>query len=531
MRRPILEKPVGLALLLLAAAGACRGYIPARFAARPPITDARDENPGPLPEPRSVPEPIYLAEVYLHRPLRDALSLEASPPAKDINALDEVPRSSWFVPRAIDASARALGPEAPDAPRPPFVVLPDPPLALASPGLVIRDALGQRYEVALDPGDRPEMRTGALAVAARLVWALGFNTPPVLVTRLHVQDFQLGEGANGDALSRLQAGPAPSDGARRVAVVAWPEGRPLGRSPETGTRGDDPNDVIAHEDRRTMRALKVVASWLALGALGPAKVLDRYIGLPGEGHVQHYLVGLDDALGASKVVRFGDPPPELPAGSPFMRLITLGLGPSPARRLTPLDVPAVGALSDEVDPERADLPLPYAPADRLQGSDGYWMAKRIARLCSSRSIALAIEAGKFSDRRARQRITRALEARGRTIASHWFSRVVPVELVSFSGARLELRDEAINLGLVSPKVSEYRFDFMSGDGQAVAESLWVQPRGDRLELVLPDGARRAARDYLVVQILARRAGRWLPRTFELHVRPLGESPRVVGIRH
>jgi hypothetical protein len=524
----------GWAVLALAPAAACRSYVPARFAARPAITDARDQNPVPMPSVRSVPEPAYLAEVYLHRPLREAFSLTTYPQAKDCNALDEVPRSSWFVPRAIDTGASARASEGPGGPQPPYVILPDEPLALASAGLVIRDAHGQRYEFAIDPPDRPEMRTGALAVAARLVWALGLETPQVVMARVRLDDFRVGEGAKTDALSRLQAEAPPVDDRYRVAALAWPEGKHLGRSPETGTRDDDPNDVIAHEDRRTLRALRVFASWLALAALGPQKTLDRYVGAPGQGHVVHYLVGLDDALGAGNVVRATDPPPELAGGSPFIRLISLGLARSAPRPPTRLDVPAVGGLTDDVDPERFNLPMPYSPADRLQASDGYWAAKRIGlltRTSGSAHLARAIDAGEYSDPRARQRIRRALEARGRAVAGYWFARVVPVEFVSMSGADFDLRDEAVAFGLVSPGVTDYRFDFVSSDARPVAQPLWVHPRGGAIHIELPDAALRAASDYLIVRLVARRAGRWLPRAVEFHIRPLGKRPAVVGIRH
>jgi hypothetical protein len=520
--------------LALATTSACQSYVPARFAAQPAITEARDENAVPLPAVFSVPEPFYLAEVYLHRPLREALSLSEYPPAKDVNALDEVPRSSWFSPRTIDIGAMALGPDGPGAPQPPFVVLPDEPRGLASPGLVIRDARGQLYELAIDPSDRPEMRTGALAVAARLVWALGLNTPPVTVARVRLDDFQLAEGAKSDSLSRLQAGPAPVDDHYRVAALAWPESEPVGPAPETGIRDDDPNDRIAHEDRRTLRALTVFASWLALGGLGPKKTLDRYLGAPGQGHVVHYVVGLDDALGAGSVVRVTDPPPALAGGSPLIRLITLGLAPSAPRLPTRDDVPAVGALSDDIEPERIHQPGRYHPAERLQPSDGYWAAKRIGHLAAvspSRHIAHAVEAGQFSDPRARRLIRDALEARGRAITRHWFERVVPAEFVSLRGARLELRDEAVALRLVPPGVTDYRFDFISSDAKVVAEGRWVRPRGGTVHIELPDDALRAAQDYLIVQLLARRDGRWLPRRVELHIRPVGERLAVVGIRH
>ena len=54
-----------------------------------------------------------------------------------------------------------------------------------------------------------------------------------------------------------------------------------------------------------------MASWLQLEGLGPAKTLDRYVGAPKEGHLVHYVVGLDDALGAGYVVRVTDLPPSL----------------------------------------------------------------------------------------------------------------------------------------------------------------------------------------------------------------------------
>jgi hypothetical protein len=523
-----------IAITCLASCGlgvACRGYKPPLFAARAPVRDANDQSAEPVPRTRDVPEPIFLTEVYLHRPLRDALFLSTYPEAKDVNSFDEVPRSSWFTPQNLDIGAMARGPEVADVPQPPFTVLPDHPAALAAPGFCIRDSRGKDYDVAVDPADRPEMRTGALAVASRLVWALGFNVPGVAITRARFEDFWLSEGAKSDAHAILEAAARPSDGYYRIAAVAWPAGLYLGSAPEMGRRGDDPNDVVDHEDRRTLRALVVLASWLDIGGVGPSKTIDRYVGAPGEGSVVHYLTGLDAALAASKVVRITDKPSLLPGGgSPFIRFFTLGLLRNHSPPLTQVDVPAIGDLSDRADPAHADLPLPYAPADRLLASDGYWAAKLIAGL-SSTHLALAIDAGKFSDPRVQPMMQHALEARARDVMAYWFSRVVPLELVSFGGTRLEFRDLSAAHGLVTLGVTDYRADFLGREGEVVAEPIIAHPSGAELAFDLPPAAARAAQDYLIVQITARRRRRWLPRGIELHIRPMGGAPMVVGLRH
>ena len=42
----------------------------------------------------------------------------------------------------------------------------------------------------------------------------------------------------------LKSGPAPVDGRYRVAALSWPAGIIVGRTEESGVRGDDPNDLI-----------------------------------------------------------------------------------------------------------------------------------------------------------------------------------------------------------------------------------------------------------------------------------------------
>jgi hypothetical protein len=514
---------------LLACSAACSGYRPARFAVRPPVDETHDDAPIPVPRWRWVPEPVYLSEVYLHRPLRETLDLSRYPDAGDINSMDEVARSSWFAARTLDVGAMARGPETTGPPLPPFTVLPEPPMALASGSFVILDSRGQRYEIGTDPHDRPEMRTAAAAIASRIFWALGYNAPPVFLIRARAEDFWRSEGAAADVSAMLEAGAPPSSHYYRLAAVAWPPGVLLGYAPESGTRGDDPNDVVPHENRRTLRALKVFASWLALEGLGPSKTVDRYVGPPGEGHVIHFITGLDEALGASNVVRATDPPPAEGGGSPFTRLLTLGLFPNPRPTPTQTDLRAVGEFSADVDAGAFAPPLPYEPADRMLGPDAYWAVKRMLAL-SSMHLTLAIAAGQIGDPRAQRTLLTALEARRAKVARYWFDRVTPIELVSLAQTKLTLRDEAVQSRLVPANVTDYRIDFSTTDGDRAAESLTLHPQGSVLEFTIPDRA-LASRDYLVVQVVARRSGRILPRAFELHLKLGGERPLVLGVRH
>lgn len=528
---PRKARTIALFAVALSAAFGC-AYRPSRFRDKPPITFARDMSPIPMPEFRWLAESVYLSQVYLFRPVRGTLDLEPILPAGDVNSMDEVPYGSWFVPRDSDIGSMARGPDTAGPPRPPFAVVAETPRAIASSGFVVTDARGQRYEMLFDPPDRAEMRTGAAAIAARLAWAFGFNTPAVYVLQVRPEEFWRSESGAPDVANLLASGPPGMLGAYRMASLAMPPSVWLGNASETGTRGDDPNDVIAHEDRRVLRSLKVFASWIALSGIGPSKTMDRYLGVPGEGYVVHFLTGLDDALGADEVVRVTDLPPGEGGGSPFTRLLTLGLAPNPPRRPTQIELPAVGQFEPNVDPLGYSPSIPYAPAERLTAADGYWAAKRIASL-SAAHIALAIEAGRIDDRRARKVLQDVLEARRDQVVRYWFERVSPLELTKHEGVRLTLRDQAIRYGFARSANTDYYVDFLTSEGGSVGDRLDLRTRGggDELEIDIPESAFSGGGDYLVVRVIVRRDHRRAPRAFVVHLQLTGGKPRVVGVRH
>lgn len=373
------------------------------------------------------------------------------------------------------------------------------------------------------------MCTGSTVVASRLVWAAGWRTPPSSAMHARLEDFAQGEDGAPDAGAVLSAGPAPVDGYYRVSAVRWPPGIIIGESPEEGTPPDDPNDVVPHQDRRTLRGVQVLSAWLKLHDLGPRKTLDVYEGAPGQGHLVHYLVGLDDSLGAGDVARASDPPPGEGGGGPWTRLFTLGLAPNPRRTPTQTEVPGIGEINGDVDIGYWSG-LPYAPVERMQASDGYWAAKRIASI-SSAAIAMAIDAARFTDERAQRRLHLALEERKQRLARYWYGRTTPLEFVSATREAIVLRDEAISRALVGVAESSYEVNFLDVTGHRAAPATTMAAHTDRFMLVLPESARIAARTYLVVRVQGRRAKGWLPRVFEIHVKLAVSGIEVLGIRH
>ena len=74
-----------------------------------------------------------------------------------------------------------------------------------------------------------------------------------------------------------------------------------------GTRPDDPNDIVPHEHRRELRALKVFAAWTNLVDLKALNTMDTLITENGKARVRHYLldVGSTFGMGAERLPASG----------------------------------------------------------------------------------------------------------------------------------------------------------------------------------------------------------------------------------
>ena len=74
-----------------------------------------------------------------------------------------------------------------------------------------------------------------------------------------------------------------------------------------GRRADDPNDRIPHEDRRSLRASRVLVAWLAILDASSINTLDSYVEENGRHFVRHYFIDFGAGLGSSTTARQGSP--------------------------------------------------------------------------------------------------------------------------------------------------------------------------------------------------------------------------------
>ncbi len=517
-------------LVLLLALASCR-YRPAGFADAAPVTVIDDTDPIPVPARREYNEAIYLSDVYLRRALVDVLDPARYPEAGDVNAFDEVPRSSWFMPN-IGAVPLSLDGE----PVVPLTVTGDAPRS-SERGIVVTDARGVRYELRRDPADRPEMSTSAEFIASRLVRAFGLLAPEVFILNLAPTDLAGWDPTNAQdpagAVPRafLLDGPPAVNGRYRVSATRWPYGIDVGIAPDLGVRSDDPNDAIAHQDRRSLRAWKVLGAWLDVHGMGVRKTRDCYVGVPGRGYLWHFVVGLDEFLGAAAVVRPGSAGglrSDL-AGGPGLSFLSLGLWPGKDPPPTQTRWPAIGALSDSVDPLAWDTPLPYAPVRRALDTDGYWAAKRIAAIPTD-LIRSAVHGARISDPSARAELVRRILARRTRVVRSWLSRVTPCEVQRTKDRIVVLRDMAIEFGEAQVGSTHYWVTALDQRGIELTRPLEVKLAAAEFAIEIPEVLTRK-HSRIVLRLEAERDGVLLPRACYVHTILQDDQFRVIGIRH
>ncbi len=547
-REGALRAAAFFALLATAALALGCGAAMPRYPLRPIVWDDPDRRPfAPAPEERWVPYYWDATDNLFVRPVVELLAFEPRREAVNVNALDEVPSSSWFTNRigrtAMSPEEVAVGPceglEL-DAPGP-WTITGGKPSG-ASPGFFIEDANGVRYLLKTDRAGQPEQSTAADAIVASILHAAGYNVPCNRVVFFDPSILVIGEGvttrdgrhrrpitqADIDRVASA-AMPAPG-GLRRVVLSRFIDARPIGPWSYTGTLPEDPNDVVPHERRRELRGLYVLDSWVNHWDSRQENTLAGWVEADGGGYVRHYLIDFGEALGLRRGphrehARSGHTA-YLDLGHLLEDTLTLGLYPRPWHGRT--NHPIFGYFdAASFDPDRWRPQYWNGAFERRTERDVAWAARIVARFDDERLRAL-VRLGRFTDPAVEARLFDILRGRRDRLLARYLGVLSPladprIARAEDGRARLCLTDLAVRAGVregMDPGAAAHR------DGSPIEVALEAQ--GDEVCATFP--ALRGAGgggDYVVLEVTSAPSRRPL----RLHLYVVGEDElQLVGLQ-
>ena len=479
-----------------------------------------------------------------------ALALEGARPARDVNAADEVPCSTWFCPRnhlaPLAAEAVAAGPPG-IPPRLPLRIVKGKDRGAAL-GFQVVDADGRKYLLKLDPVGHVGMSTAAEIVGTRVFHAAGYNVPSNFVVALGPDDLTVDPEATYKLYGvqkrpltaevvrkRLADAARTPDGRLHAVAVSWVPGQILGAFDMKGRRFDDPNDRIRHEERRSLRASWVLYAWLGVFDASALNTLDSYIEEGGRHFVRHYVIDFGAGLGSATSDFKG--PHEggqhlIEIGRSLASALSLGLyrRPYESRReewtASVAQHPAIGWFPAETfDPETFRTNRKVPAHKRMTDRDAYWGAKVVTSF-TDEQLAAVVEQTRIDPEEAAY-LLHALRARRDVIGRRYLTAMTAVEgpaiVADATGARVCFDDLAVGRGYAQAPAVRYRVAIADDRGRGLGGTT-VAAQGARSCLPVAD----ATRGYRVIAVSAEReeGGKWRPaKASRIHVR----DGRVVGL--
>ena len=293
----------------------------------------------------------------------------------------------------------ASGPDTSDGPAPGTWTVTSSKSDGVTPGFTVKDSPGQRWFLKFDPPGYRAMATGTEVAVTKLMWALGYNVPENHIAYMRREQLVVGDGAKFTPAGRQAARDAPrrhrqpararQPRARRQLPRSSPArrspGKPIGRIRFVGTRPDDPNDLVPHEDRRELRGYGVFAAWLNHVDAKAINSLDTLVTDNGRSFVRHNLIDFGSALGSG-----GVGPADYWEGAEY--LVEPGeVGQADGRasastcpkwRTTPFyEARAIGRLplhNADFNPEQWKPRVPNQAFLHARADDKFWAAQKLA---------------------------------------------------------------------------------------------------------------------------------------------------------
>jgi len=440
--------------------------------------------------------------------------------AENLNTIDEVPDSSWFINRigartlTIDEVVR--GPIAGAPPDPSRWVILREKLSGMHPGITARDAKGETWFLEFDPPYYPEAATGAVVMASKYFWALGYNQVESFLTTFDPKRMEFDPEATlrrpsgkrtpftrDDINSILENVARRPDGTYRVVAGRLLPGRILGNFRYEGTRPDDPNDVVPHERRRELRALRVFGAWTNLTDLKSKNTIDTLVTENDRSTVKHWLQDVGSTFGMCNDRYEWDLSWEhfYEGGSTAKRLLSFGFALSQWHTVDYTERPAIGKFEgDEFDPRTWRPQTPTTAYMEMRDDDAFWAALRVAEFTDD-MIRAIIQTGEFSDSASARALGDIMIKRRNKILATYLPAVNPIVTPRLENNQLTFDNAAVRARVAKPpatyRASWFQFDNATGDTRPLSETT-----GTTTSIEAPRGLPTAVDSFIAVDISA-----------------------------
>jgi hypothetical protein len=469
-----------LSLLLVLAFSMTRaGAATGKFYPDDPIT----REPETRDASNAKPKDIDLFWDLLHNLFARPGDPNMNVPAQNVNTIDEVPDSSWFTNRilahSLSIEEAVRGPLVDDGPPSGVWTVIQPKSSGVSPGFTMRDVRGDVWFLTFDAKGYPEAGSGAILVANKIFWALGYWQVENHLISVRLESLQIDKEAmirvdSGrvrpmrwsdveDVLRRSERSP---DGSYRAIASKLVPGRVLGGFQYFGTRSDDPNDIVPHEHRRELRALKVFGAWTNLTDMKAGNTVDTVVEENGKRVVRHYLQDIGSTFGDGAVGPhdYDEGWEHLYDKTPMVkRLLTLGFSISPWQTAGYEENRSIGRFeSNAFDPETWKPRVPTSAFLHARAGDNFWAARRVMAF-SDEMIRAIVKTAQYSDPAAEKLLTDTLIARRNKIGQAYLPAVNPLVDFELEGGTLRFVNAAVQAGAAPYPAGGYTAEFAAFD--------------------------------------------------------------------
>ena len=340
----------------------------------------------------------------------------------------------------------------------------------------------------------------------------------------------------GQLRRRLRAVPRLDDGRVRVTASRYLTGRPTGPFRYYGTRSDDPNDVIRHENRRELRGLRLFAAWTNHDDTRAHNTQDSWVEDDGRHYIRHHLLDFGSTFGSGSVDL------QLPnLGFHYWldmdevrrSLVSFGLRTPKYRTVHWPNFPAYESVgrweSQSFEPQQWKNDYPNPAFVRMTDRDAFWAAKIIMRFTPEELLAI-VETGQLSDPEQERYFHQVLVERQQKSADYYMSRVNPLDEfeVSEDGLRFANLSERYGFAEAGTRY-EMSWSVYDNDTDTTLALTDATTRIDTL-LPLPGNTLPAGDTYLLAEIRSRHDAfpAW-NRPLRVYLRPTVGTFAVVGI--